>query len=450
MQRLALSLLALLTLTACLEEELQEQPLEATDAVTITARQTRDGILDLETQPVTLAAYQQGDGPWQPMTLQNGTYTATVAPGRYAVAMGQRNLSSPSNEYTDIQIKHATTDETHDPMFFSPFTFPEPYRLVVDVRGVDVDERAVIAVNGGGFLGYDNGQHALASSRRFVELFVILRQRSSGSSPRPEVPLKVFRLVNVDLLGTPQIVVDFNLPLAAPLAYPVAFGSASSGMVNSYVRTPSGAVLLGRSPNTFYALPSSIAYPTDIISASASTPSMPGTPVQSTYNYPLSAGPLLLHYGTVNPAPAPVAIQTPYIRPSFLLPQVGGELPFTDYTYQFFSDAIDDNASIATLWTFYFTDGWVRDATSSRYDAPVFAGLPGWTSEMAPLPRTMVSWSASVAEQNVRGIQPGRIVRSTTTFGSIGEYCGNGVVELGWETCDPPNGVTCSERCSSL
>lgn len=447
MQRFMLLLLASLALAACVEEDVQFQPLEPPPGmVTITARHAIFGVGVIETQPLTFAAYQEEDGPWQPMTIQGGVYAANIAPGRYAIAMGQRKIYGSGDERTLLEIRHSTTAEATEQTFYPGFDVSRPYQLLLDIRGVGLNERAAVSFQGIR-TSLDNGIHAIASPSPAGELLVVLYTDSTEL----EVPIKIARIQNVSLLDSSPVIIDFNLPSGAPRTDSVAFGGATSGVVRSYVKISAHeSVYLGSSLDTFYSLPNHLTRPSDLLLLHATAPTTPGVPIQTTYYYPLGAGPLLLHYGTASAPAAPSLLPLPYPRLSFPVPAPERLLPFVDYKYSFGSYVSRGAATISTQWVLLFTDGWLGGATSSRYDAPVFTGLPGWADEMAPPWRNPVWWAATVSEQNGRQFQPGRISRSTSDSGTIGSYCGNGIVEQPWEVCDPPDGVTCSSNCQPI
>jgi hypothetical protein len=412
------SLLSAGVLSACVEEDSLEQSLAPAALVTITARQILFNGQPVTTQAATLAAYQQGDGPWQPMTLQNGAYSAAVEPGRYAVAMAYRFLETPSSEQSFVELQHATTDELRDLTFHMNFTIDEPYRLLLDLRGIAADQIASVTFNRTR-LQLGNGVHTLRSPLSSGELMVVLQRPTPPGGPlQPTEPLKLFRLASVNLLDSAPIVVDFNLPLAAPLNFPATLG-APGGLIISSVTTANGSFLLGRSASTFYALPPALARPGDLPRVAASTPFLPSGPLQNLVFAPLAPGPQTLQYAVPLPLPVPTTISYPHRRPVFTLAHAPGQLPLTDYEYQLWSLAYDEHRSLATEWALTFTAGWILGAPSPRYEAPVLSSIPGWSPALAFLPGFPLDWRTARVDQNTRTLQPGQLLLTTAYSGSL-------------------------------
>lgn len=56
----------------------------------------------------------------------------------------------------------------------------------------------------------------------------------------------------------------------------------------------------------------------------------------------------------------------------------------------------------------------------------------------------------SPEEYTTRAFDPSRRFMDTTYAGTVGSYCGNGVVEPEFEQCEPPNTATCSATCQTI
>jgi hypothetical protein len=441
-QNLAACLLMGTALTACLEEG-QLPPTEQLDTsatVTITAQPVFAPGQPVDSVRVPFAAFQEADGPWRPMDVVNGLYSATVTTGRYGVAMGFRSLHSPDSEDTFVSVQYSTTTETRALQFWVSYPRARPYRLTLDVRGIPAGQQARASVEQQQ-LFLSNGVTTLVTPHPTVEVIATLQQRLT--MPTRDIPVKMFRQSNVSLSTSPTVVIDFGLPLLAPLSYPATLDGSTSALVRSAVRTPdelihSFATDLGR----YYVLPSSLARATDLTRVTSSIGD------QSAIYYPTTTGgTLAMQIGAPYLFPTPTMLLHPYARPSLSFTPTPGAMTFTLFSHSFSSYWAEGNKYHYQSYNITFSQGWTTGMATVQYTFPNFNGLPGWEPEMALMPRQQIDWSGDRSTYNTATITTGRVMQSASNSASIGEFCGNGIVEPRYESCDPPDGLTCSELC---
>jgi hypothetical protein len=430
---------------ACLEEQTGQQGLDTREAETITVTVFSDGE-PAETQNLPFALVQDGDDPWQPLQLQDGKYTATITSGRYGVALGYRIIESLTRESSLISLQYATTDERRDLKFApSRLPFAEPYQLTFDIRGVGADQIASVSY-GGISTTLRNGVRSVSLSRPVVEVIATLKTSGANPTQSESIPLKIYRLANVSALQTTPIILDFNLPLPAPVAYPATLEGSSTSLIRTSWMNVHDASFhpLGTANGFTYGLPPSLSRPSDLYSISGSSGTLDTSVVV------LTPAPLNLQLGAPQFFATPSVLPYPHVRPTFSLIHQDGPHPNTGYSYTFSTSATHEQRSVTSNLSVAFTAGWLGDGELTRYEFPNFSGFPGWQPEMVLLPRTRISWGATRTDSNQPGWTPGHASQTSRTQGYFGEYCGNGVVELRYESCDPPNATTCSAQCTAM
>jgi hypothetical protein len=89
---------------------------------------------------------------------------------------------------------------------------------------------------------------------------------------------------------------------------------------------------------------------------------------------------------------------------------------------------------------------WIGAASSFTYGLPDVSDLEGFDDTFHLLERAPISVGVSRIDTTSRTYVDGRVSQSASKSTTLGEYCGDGVQQAG-ETCDPPNGTTCSYTC---
>ena len=442
---LATCLLMGAALTACMEES-ELPPTDQVDTsatVTITAQPIFALGQPVDSVRVPFAAYQEADGPWRSMDVVGGVYSATINTGRYGVAMGFHNRAAPDSEDTTVSIQYSTTTETRNLQFGALYTRAKPYRLTLDVRGIPAGQQARASIEQQQIY-LTNGLMTVTTALPTVEVIASLQQRLT--MPTRDIASKVFRQSNINLSGGPTIVIDFGLPLLAPLSYPATLDGSTTAMVRSSVRTPDELIhTFAGDVGRYYVLPPSLVKTTDL---ARYTSSIGG---QSTVNYPTTTGgTLAMQIGAPFLFPAPTMLLHPYARPSLSFTPTPGAMAFTNFIYYFSSFWAEGAKYRYSSYDMTFSKGWTAGMTTVQYTFPNFNGLPGWEQEMALMPRTQIDWYGDRITYNTATLIKSRISQSASTYGTVGEFCGNGILEPDYESCDPPDGLTCSDLCSPL
>ena len=100
-------------------------------------------------------------------------------------------------------------------------------------------------------------------------------------------------------------------------------------------------------------------------------------------------------------------------------------------------------------WQVFLARARTGSATSATYTLPDLNTLiPGLPMDVALPGRTKISWSIQADDLTTQA-DSSTIQVGTSVSGTGGQYCGNTVIEAP-ETCDPPDGSTCSDTCTSM
>lgn len=440
MLRTWLAILVLASISACLDEELQEQAITAQELVQITV--TGWSSVDAP-NPAAFAVIQEGEGPWTAMHYDGQRYTATINPGRYAVALGNR-VRQVNKDESYVYVRHSTTDEQRELSIQWLGGVPlTRYQLLVDIRGTSAGQRLYIGHPGGSSSGRNaiNGISTFTAGSPTGELIVAL----AGGTPSE--PFKVTRISNLDLRNSAPVVLDFNLPYPAPTSYPVVIDGSLAHSVSSAMYNAAGRYFpLGGATGKLFALPPSLSRPGDTSHVYGSAYPRSVELIQS------GPGPASLQFGPLFSQPVATLRGGYALGLSFPLSHSPGLLPLTDYDYianSSYGDYQEDYVSVE--WTMSFSSGWIGGHAGGVFHSPSFNGVSGWTADMALPYRAPIYWQAIRTDLNTRTSAPGQMRHTSSAPDvTLGEYCGNGIVEQRYETCDPPNGTTCSSSCSNM
>jgi len=155
--------------------------------------------------------------------------------------------------------------------------------------------------------------------------------------------------------------------------------------------------------------------------------------------------------------------------------------PGFDRSYRVEMIASDPAANAEREWLADVSPGWLSDHGSARFELPDLSGVDGWIPELAQTSRGRIKWTVTHAGASAVDDVVGHSFRSSAS-GTLGEYCGDGVVNGdedcddglngaardtpscdldctapvcgdGYtnpyvEQCDPPNGASCSASCA--
>ncbi len=394
-------------------------------------------------QQADFVAYQDGNGPWRAMPLQAGKYTATIASDRYGLAIGYR--SPPPDSRATVKVLYQTVFDRTETVTLGPMFEPQPYSLILLADGFDL-------VSLGGSVGFPfPGMPLVIPARQLTNNLFAWKQENvvAGDGVIIHKVTKLVRMSRVDLDMTPVISLDASLPFPDPIPHAVSLNHGTmTGTVASRWRNAlaNEAQSLGTSRHETFSLPASLVRAQDFYSVSCTFDAAPGA---TSYNSSYDVGSpdhLDLVPGPSFTLPAPQLLTAPYPRPVATFTAVSGGLPYVDYTLRFNSSISGYEISASQAWL---------GGPSVTLAMPDFSGLPGWTTDLQPPMRTPLSWSVARSEYNL--VQPapaiafnhapGAIFYRATQSGTIGAYCGNGIVEPAFEQCEPPGTATCSATC---
>jgi hypothetical protein len=394
---------------------------------------------------VVFAAYQDGEGLWQPMAATNGVYKARVQNGRYGIAFACAPFSRffGANPEASIIIRHWTTGEKTDHTDEQCFEVDRPNTLAGTVTGdAALVFRAVEAPRGYGRVDSADYSYSLKVPAGKTDVFA-----SGEGSLRTQ--LKLVRLRDVDPTTDSPLVIDLDAGVS-PVIEAVTTPPGPTVSIGTALRTKDGAFALflnmpqGEPFNVYRAAPSSLLRDGDLIRVRARTSDVSFS--ETSFAYLGAPAPVSLSFAPSFPSAAPAVVQGARVSLTFGFTPVTPTLPNVDYSVS--AATIDDDGGFLQQTT--FSRGWVGTASSIAYSFPDFSSIPGWLSVMAIQPRKKIFWRVSKLEYNTEQYVAGRLFRATEHFGEVGEYCGNTRVEPVFEQCDPPNGTTCSETCQTI
>lgn len=394
---------------------------------------------------VALAAYQDGDGAWQEMPFVDGAYVAHVTGERYAMAFGCR--TSDQGERRSLELYYATVAEGTEIKRSTCYWQPTPHRVTIAPHNVPADAAIVSVGFGRSWQQLGLEPTLLPSATTTGDLVAAITTFSYDHGFAEWAPLKVARIDDLDIHQTPVVDLDFGLPLATPLSFPVTLnGDTLHGRIRSNVSSPTAYNLLASTQGTMYALPPALVREDDrpTVSFTVTDAAISATRGGSYAYEPSSVGPMDLDVGALYAMPPPSVVTYPSPRPSLTFTPSPATLPVTSYDLSLREGPLQYYAAFSQAWIDALGEPVVR------WTMPSFEGLQGWAPDFWFSQRTPIAWSAARDESNTDELRRGRITRYSSTSGNTGEYCGNGIVEPYYETCDPPNTATCDAQCFTI
>jgi hypothetical protein len=387
---------------------------------------------DGDTQNAQLVAIQDGDAPWTALTGEQGVYRVRLASDRYGVAIGCRTGDASRVSVFQRTVADGLVLRTRS-------CAAEAVALDVVVQSVPASSSAYISARGGA-AGGGALTYSFALQPGPAELFASLADSTQRT-------VKLVRESTFDLQAPHQITIDFASEGAAPEEHALQIGAlGDQARVISSVIRPTGEYALhgprrlGTSAS-YQTLPAALRRPDDLFGVTISVGGI------STTLTSRSPGMLAFDLPEEINAPAPSVLATPFLHPVFTFEATATDLAIQTYLLSAHTSGASE--SVTHDWHAELTASWVGAGPSVRYEFPDLTAVTGFSPELALFDRGPVRWSVQRIEASSATDGDGRIVRSAVQAGAIESYCGDHIVEPP-ETCDPPDGTTCSETCTKL
>jgi len=383
-----------------------------------------------ETEPLWFA-FQDGNGPWTPVTPTGSTYTFQPTADRVGVA---RVTASESGGYT-LLILYNSHDElaAHVDVRCDPSLGTNAVNGTV--AGMGASDLAWIAL-GGGFTSTAAGQNAfmlqgigtgpldllaarvetVINGTTFASMVrqLILRRNLHPANGSTLPPLDFGSSEAFDP-ATPTVTVD---NLSGDIAMVTAWYHTENGIVNTYYADGLGTAGATR---TWYGVPATQQQATDLhaLSVNALPPTQPAAHLRNVTSYfkdavdrTVSLGPLLT-MPTVS-----AAATTPYAR---LRMQLDVQQEYEDawgLSYAQIPAGQDRVVAIS------LTRGYTGDVSSLDVAIPDFTGTAGWDAAWAPRSGVETQWSIAATGWTAPSGSPfsvmeGGISRTGTRSGAI-------------------------------
>lgn len=357
---------------------------------------------------VGFVAIQDGDGPWQVVTGQNGVYKARVQNKRYGVAVackGHRQGSS-SSTYSGVDVMLTTTDESTALNSYSCYTPAAPKVVTGSVTGETGTDLAEVQVSSFERLQpAETRTFSFHAPTRRLSVFGITRPVGSSSSS----PSRVVRAPDVDTAVTSSVNVDFSqsMELATqPLTLATRPGTVT---VSSGVYSNNDFYVQARGTATSYrVVPASMLNAGDLIRVSAT---------HTTDDLGWEISNLFL----AQPAPASIGFGQPLTAAAPSFPAGAQRLPVFSFTAGGATLANVSYDAVASTSTetqerslhVSLSRGWLGGDRAVSYSFPDLSGIAGWQDSMALHPGE-VSWTVA------RGERSARVVVAGSTSYSVG------------------------------
>jgi hypothetical protein len=378
-------------------------------------------------------AAQDGDGPWTQLTGDHGVYTMPRSADRYGVLVvcrfGTTTVTKVFLKWAAEGLLHTTSSCQVDPA-------PAKVPVTVKLRNIPTGMTGVVTGPTTTSARGSDGDVVLQLAPTSNELFAWLYDAQMRASKMVRIPPFV-----------PQAAQSFTIDFTAGADLdhlPLTVGPTPPEAVLAGVTTATGEYdITSGAPGSTYAVPpAALRRPGDRILVEVF-----GDPAinQTARAELVTPGPL-----TINLLPALTGATVSATTgaapvPTWTLPA----LPATRSQARVLMVASTSRASdgVNRRWQVFLARARLAGMASLSYTLPDFAALPGFPSDLALLGRNQLDWTAT-ADDITTQADGSTILVTSSTQGKTGEYCGNGTTEPP-ETCDPPNGTTCSNTCTS-
>lgn len=394
---------------------------------------SRSPFVDGDTESAPLVAIQDGDGPWTAITAAHGLYHVHLGSERYGVAIGCRDGQASS-----VKVFQRTVADGLDLRTLS--CGADSIEFDVTVRNVPQDSLAYVSIAGASDGGGDY-TYVFHARPGPTELFASVGDRAGYMA-------KLVRVPTFDLEARRSLTIDFATQGTPPddHALAVTLGPREQAYVTTSVIRPTGEYLLQSpalvgTPATYAMVPVALRQPDDLFGVtvevgSRSTSITSKAPDKLTFELP----PDMV-------APTPAVLAEPFLHPVFAFETSATDLPIQ--TYQLYAHTAQPPGDAYRDWTAELSAAWIAGAQYVSYTFPDLSGVPGFFSDFILYDREPIRWIVRRTEMNSATASDGRIVRSAFQSGATGTYCGDHTIQPP-ETCDPPDGTTCSTSCMRL
>lgn len=363
---------------------------------------------------VAFVAYQDGDGPWQPMEPmgQDGErYRAIIEGDTFGVAVGCKPHVLPGTTLTAafVSVQQAAVTDGTALSDFSCVELLRPKRISGTATGLPSPTSIFRLGTGEGVTNANVRADGFSVNVYSAPTDVV--GYYDGGSPAAS---KVVRLAKVDPSQAGPIALDFS---AAPalVTHPVTSSSSSVPLlVSSHLRTAAGGRFLQlwapQNQLSYATMPRSLLAPGDLIRVGITATSAGGS--DEAFVYLAEPGAASLDLGPV------VASASPLLeggRATFSFDVPDDRLAFIHHTA-----TLSSRVGSALSWqTSTVTQGWLDSSGARRYRLPDLSNLPGWTAEMKLPAGAPVRWEAVRHEQSGKSPVAGSRSRLSTRSGTL-------------------------------
>jgi hypothetical protein len=409
-------------------------------------------------------AVQDGDGAFALVTGSGGVYRVPITSNRYGIAIA---CVDPDFSIVEIVQQTVADGTTYRTACKGP---PTTATLDVTVVNLAAGQRLRLRTQRALRTVSTNETTTLNVEPGTLELFGTLTDLNRNI-------VKLFRVPAIQVQPSAAITIDVAADGAAPELHPVTV--AGTATVQTSVVRPYGGISLSTpiplGPTPRYVVPPAALRQADDLYRIAVTGSS-GVHTR-TVKVP---GPLSFQLPSALEAAPPMLIKTPFLRTRVTFSPTAPVLPIQSYIIDT-SNIADETAPQTRDWYVLMSSAWVGGASSITYELPDLSAIPGF-ADVVLLDRQRLDTVITRTELTSLSAVDGAESTTTSAQGSVGEYCGDGVmqpvevcepgidgesatcdsdctpVECGDnvtnttanEECDPPDGVTCSAECKLL
>jgi hypothetical protein len=388
-----------------------------------------------DTANADFVAAQDGDGAWTTLTGDRGVYTMPRSSAGYGVLVV---CHFEDVTVTKLFLKTATDGLLHTTTscHVDPVLEKVPVTVTVTVKNVPTGSSAIVEGPSTASTVGGDADVVLQLAPRPSELFAWLIGSQVAN------PTKLVRIPPFTPQAGQAFTIDFATMGADPDYHPLTINGATAYAVIPGVATETGLYTFGSElGSTYPVLPAGLRRAgertvVDVLTDNGNARAELVTPGPVT----LDMLPGLAGAGFVT-----TSDDTP--RPTWTVPA----LPPTRGEARLLMLASTASAPgiPGRRWQVFLTRARIGDANSVTYALPDLGALiPGLPTDIALPGRARISWSIQFDEFTTQA-DSSTIQVGTSAAGNGGRYCGDGAIEAP-ETCDPPDGSTCSDTCTPL
>jgi hypothetical protein len=451
-------------LAACGDDGDRDLPVPATgNDVTIEIHREFPFVAGATVDEAEFVAVQDGAGAFVEATGANGLYTVHIESDKFGIAVGCRD-----DGFLGVEVVQQTVADGLLYQTSCKGTPPDATLAVTVVNlppGQRLRLRAVRALQ----TASEDGTFELSVRTGESELFGTLTDADRNV-------LKLFRFPSVQVAGTTALRIDVAADGVIPDRGTFSLTPADpAATVRTTVVRPYGSIALTGTTNpigadrSYLQVPAALQQPDDLYRMT-----IEGV-TGSTSRTVKAPGALAFQLPAPFTARDPELLETPFVHPVWTFDPT----PATLRDQSYFLDIA--NSDFGRFWSVSLSARWVGDAATVRYEFPDVSSLPGF-APLALVATERLDTTTRRLELSGPSNVDGAESTSSSVAGVLGRFCGDGVViapeacdpgEAGetaqcnddctaaacgdgivntaaGETCDPPDGATCSEQCTIL